>query len=230
MSDEEIEQLVKLSGATEARRVGPLGLYLLKGGESASATQELMNELWETKAVIDMAPNYLSGGLTVVFNPDDPHHVNGDQWHISQPSDIDMDLPETWGEITRGSEEVVVAQTDTGIDVDHFEFLGRLFINPGEIPGNSLDDDSNGYVDDVSGWNTIADEPSGDVNDTDFGHGTWVAGSSAAVRARSSCSAVELTSPILSGRSFAWWSTPATWNALSVRAEGPLCQHSCRPE
>lgn len=69
----------------------------------------------------------------------------------------------------------MVAQTDSGIDIDHFELLGRLFVNPGEVPGNGLDDDLNGYVDDVSGWNSIDPFPNGDVNDMEIGHGTWVA-------------------------------------------------------
>jgi len=121
------------------------------------------------------APNYLGGGLTAVFNPDDPQHVNGNQWHIDQPSDIDLDLPEAWGEITRGSDEVVIAQTDSGLKLSHPEFANRLFVNPGEIPGNGIDDDDNGYRDDVSGWNTISEPPNNDVNDTEIGHGTWVA-------------------------------------------------------
>ena len=124
-----------------------------------------------------ISPNYVGGGLT--FVPNDPHHVNGNQWYEEAPSDIDLDLREAW-DITQGSSDVVVAVMDTGILVNHPEFSGRLWVNPGEIPGNGFDDDGNGYVDDIHGWNTTdivdseVDEGNGNVEDTVVGHGTYV--------------------------------------------------------
>ena len=68
---------------------------------------------------------------------------------------------------------VVVAVIDTGVDLSHPELLGQLWRNRGEIPFNRVDDDGNGYVDDVYGCNTQADNSN--VWD-DNGHGTAVAG------------------------------------------------------
>lgn len=72
-----------------------------------------------------------------------------------------------------GSSDVVVAVIDTGVDYTHLDLRNNIWVNPLEIPGNRIDDDGNGYVDDVYGWNFV-----GDDNDPmdDNGHGTHVAG------------------------------------------------------
>jgi subtilisin family serine protease len=67
----------------------------------------------------------------------------------------------------------LVAVIDSGIDVQHPALLGHIWTNPGEIPGNGFDDDDNGLIDDINGWNFVSDN--NDVRDTN-GHGTLVAG------------------------------------------------------
>jgi subtilisin family serine protease len=52
-------------------------------------------------------------------------------------------------------EKVIVAIIDSGTDIDHEDLAGNIWVNKGEIPGNNIDDDKNGYVDDVHGWNFI---------------------------------------------------------------------------
>lgn len=64
---------------------------------------------------------------------------------------IDVDAPEAW-ELGTGSTEVVVAVMDEGIDVTHPDLAPNMWTNPGEIAGNGVDDDHNGFVDDVYGW------------------------------------------------------------------------------
>lgn len=58
-------------------------------------------------------------------------------------------------QLERGSEQTVVAVIDTGIDWTHPELAERLWVNPGEIAGNGVDDDGNGFVDDVHGWDFV---------------------------------------------------------------------------
>lgn len=73
---------------------------------------------------------------------------------------------------------VVVAVVDSGVDLDHVDLADNIWTNVGEIADNGIDDDGNGYIDDVYGWNFHDDN--NDPND-DFGHGTHVAGTIAAV-------------------------------------------------
>jgi subtilisin family serine protease len=53
------------------------------------------------------------------------------------------------------SSTVVVAVIDSGVDIEHEDLQGKIWVNPKEIPGNKIDDDKNGYVDDVHGWNFL---------------------------------------------------------------------------
>ncbi|MBI4728864.1 MAG: S8 family serine peptidase [Acidobacteria bacterium] len=75
---------------------------------------------------------------------------------------------------------VVVAVVDTGVDYTHEDLSANIWSNPGEVPGNGIDDDGNGYVDDVRGWDFVGSSSSSSPEDNDpidvLGHGTHVAG------------------------------------------------------
>jgi parallel beta-helix repeat protein/predicted outer membrane repeat protein len=89
----------------------------------------------------------------------------------------DIDAPKAW-DISTGGQDVIVAVIDTGIDYTHADLAGNMWMNTGEIAGNGIDDDGNGFVDDVHGYDFYNDD--GDPMD-DHSHGTHVAGTIGAV-------------------------------------------------
>ena len=100
------------------------------------------------------------------------------QWHLTAAK-----IPNAWahlkqnGQYPGGSRDVIVAVIDTGVDHQHPELVGAIWTNSAEIPGNGLDDDGDGFVDDVHGCSTVADSRSHSGDSLDqHGHGTHVAG------------------------------------------------------
>ena len=98
--------------------------------------------------------------------------INGNQW-ISAPN-ADIGAPEAW-KINTDASEIVIAIIDTGVDTSHPDLITNLWTNSREIPGNGVDDDGNGYVDDIHGWNFVDNSSKVVVNEETY-HGTHVAG------------------------------------------------------
>jgi len=113
--------------------------------------------------------------------PNDPFYRSAGTWRQAYPDQWGLHrigfAPDSPGQARSlwpdDAEPVVVAVLDTGIDQTHPELMGAVWFNEREIPGNGLDDEGNGYVDDVYGWNFA--DGNNDVADLN-GHGTVVAG------------------------------------------------------
>lgn len=120
----------------------------------------------------------------VALVPNDEFYSSGDQWGLENDGSgtgsragIDIGALEGW-EVRTDASNVVVAVVDTGVRYTHEDLKDNIWINSGEIEDNDLDDDGNGYVDDVHGINTLFSSQlsiGGDPMD-DHGHGTHVAG------------------------------------------------------
>jgi hypothetical protein len=102
--------------------------------------------------------------------PNDPDLAQ--QWGLAR-----VRAPEAWV-VTTGAADVVIAVLDTGADLNHPDLHARLWKNAGEVPFNGVDDDGNGYIDDVNGWRFAAGAGGNDDNQVrdNNGHGTHVAG------------------------------------------------------
>lgn len=122
-------------------------------------------------------PNYYLENAEV---PDDPDF--GTQWHLRNTGQevgpwgrgtpgVDISATHAWN-VTTGSDEVIIAVMDTEVDFNHPDLAGNIFVNTAEIAGNGIDDDGNGYVDDIRGWDFVQDD---NTPDGSYGHGTAVA-------------------------------------------------------
>jgi|GEM_PF-491460 len=114
-------------------------------------------------------PNYI---YERCGDPNDPEFADQYAHQLIQMSDA-------W-DISTGSHDIVVAVLDTGVDANHPDLKDNIWVNKGEIPNNDIDDDNNGYIDDVSGWNFEEDNndviPDGADYYSILGHGTQVSG------------------------------------------------------
>ena len=134
--------------------------------------------------VVYAEPNYNSGYLPII--PNDFYFEN--QWPLNNTGqyggtpDCDIDAVEAW-DIEMGSSDIVIASVDSGVDYNHEDLAGNIWTNDDEIPGNGIDDDNNGYIDDIVGWDCVENDsiPLDDPSAPQYGHGTRCAGIHSAV-------------------------------------------------
>jgi hypothetical protein len=160
---------------TVVKRLGIYKIRILNDQLTAQmAVEELRNNPWVEKAQLDhkVTPRQ-------TFPDDNEFSGQWDKHNTGQNGgtpDADIDAPEAWDITTGGvnalGDTIVVAVVDGGMMLNHTDLVPNLWINHNEIPGNGIDDDNNGYVDDINGW----DAYSSDGSIPGSGHGTHVAG------------------------------------------------------
>jgi hypothetical protein len=173
----------------------PLARFFVARMKNASLMNRIvLREIGKTKGVVSISPNYIAHtsqttsptGITgsarptgsVPLIPNDP--LFKEQWMHDKLQSLDA-----W-EISKGN-GTVIAVIDTGVDWTHEDLAGNIWKNADEIDGDGIDNDGNGYIDDVIGWDFVDTFPYSTIPQEDFqyednnpsdyyGHGTHVAG------------------------------------------------------
>ena len=186
-----VEPLIRDTGGSRPSISGIAGIISERGldrlcvlkVDPAANVDSIVEALNKNDSIEYAEPNYFVKPGTDL--PNDPRFKS--QWVLRNLGlavdgygatlDADIKALDAW-DITQGSRDVIVAVTDTGVDITHPDLAANIYVNPGEIAGNGRDDDANGYIDDVNGYNVA--EQNGDVSDV-LGHGTQMAGIISAV-------------------------------------------------
>ena len=137
---------------------------------------------------------FATKGTLLFSNFSDP--MIGDQWHYINTGNTqygtgavagaDINVKDVWTRLTCGDPDIIVAVVDEGVKYNHPDLQNNMWVNPGETPGDGVDNDGNGYIDDIYGFNFVTN---GAISWTivtsdgrgDSGHGTHCAGTIAAV-------------------------------------------------
>ena len=177
-----VEELKFGLDASRYQIVKPLmkraNIYLIQIIEPTLSTEKALKDLienpWIQHAQFD---HYIKHRQTF---PDDNNF--GTMWGLHNTGqsggldDADIDAPEAWDLSTGGTnvlgDDIVVAIVDGGCLLTHPDLVNNIWVNTDEVPGNNIDDDNDGYIDDVNGWNAY----SSNGNISSDGHGTHVAG------------------------------------------------------
>ncbi len=156
-----VDEINEQFGARIVKRFRITGAYHIELQDKARTWEIIRayNELPETEYA---EPNYIYEAFVI---PNDPYYSQ--LWGMEK-----IQAPEAW-DIQTGDSSIVVAVIDTGLDYNHEDIIGNVWQNAGEMPDNGYDDDGNGYVDDVRGWNFVSNNNN---PDDDNNHGTHCSG------------------------------------------------------
>ncbi|RME36676.1 MAG: hypothetical protein D6794_08160 [Deltaproteobacteria bacterium] len=177
----QIRQLNSTIGATTIKTFRGLNIHHIRLPNGYTVKQAL--NYFKSSGIVQYAePNYYRYLNAVPNDPQFPQMWGLDNTgQTGGTPNADIDAPLAW-DISTGSQQVIVADLDTGLDMTHPDIAANLWTNPGEIPANGIDDDGNGYIDDVHGWDF--GENDNDPSDSVVacgGHGTHTAGTIGAV-------------------------------------------------
>lgn len=197
IDNQQISDLNRKLNIISAESLIPEATYSARGGVDKRRQEETLHPvlytfgeqidvmatirlLMETGFYEYAEPNYVGyGGARCTITPNDEYYDNR-QWGLHNDGTLtansvegaDIEMEEAWA-ISTGDSSVVVAILDSGVKLDHPEFEGRFWVNEDEISTNQLDDDDNGYYNDIHGWDFV----NNDNNPLDdHGHGTNVTG------------------------------------------------------
>ncbi|MCZ8201041.1 MULTISPECIES: S8 family serine peptidase [unclassified Microcystis] len=174
----QVAQFQSLFGAVSTQKIKLTGAEVWKLSGSLSVEKILAQ--YRSNPIFEyIEPDYIltKGTITPKATfPNDPSF--GQLWGLHNTGqsggtpDADIDAPEAW-DIQKGNPNLVIGVIDSGVDYSHPDLAGNIWTNPGEIANDGIDNDGNGYVDDIRGWDfAYNDNDPGDVD----GHGTHVAG------------------------------------------------------
>lgn len=174
LADAELTKLAENIYLLESKNLEKKSLDLLESNVIGSSNTDyelaqVLDKVESIPGVLYSEPDYQVKVLQFTPPPNDPLYPN--QWALAK-----IQAEAAWN-VEQGSSAVVIAVVDSGVDLDHPDLVDNLWVNPREIAGNGIDDDGNGFVDDVYGYNFI--DFSNNVDD-DYGHGTICAGIAAA--------------------------------------------------
>jgi len=186
LNEQAVEQVGSVAGAGALLATGGGQFEVIRGlglpGQMLVQAEGTSRDAAETALQQNAYLAYFAPDVVIQaqLTPDDPQF--GELWNLESndtPGDDgpDIDAPGAWDRTT-GDPAVVVAVLDTGIDYTHPDLAANMWHNPGEIPGNGIDDDQNGFEDDIYGYDFVNNDS--DPMD-DHRHGTHVAGTIAAV-------------------------------------------------
>lgn len=137
----------------------------------AGEVEEAKAELLQNPAVLSVHEEQIYQAALI---PNDPRFAEQFGLH-SEAWPVDINAPEAWDRTT-GSENTVIAVVDGGVDLAHEDLRDKIWVNGGEVAGNRIDDDGNGFIDDAHGWDFVKNTPA----DVAIDHATHVAGITAA--------------------------------------------------
>jgi subtilisin family serine protease len=168
------------AGFKASRHLGSDGLILVTSNKHGETFANVKAALGKVKGLKSVEPNFAVWNDAIT--PNDPSF--NQLWGLNNTgqtggtADADIDAPEAWSTATGAGSTVVIGIIDTGVNYNHPDLAANAWVNPGEVAGDGIDNDANGFIDDVHGWDFVNND-SNPMDDN--GHGTHVSGTIAGV-------------------------------------------------